>query len=50
MAKQQEVLVSPDGKRKWTPESAVQATNLRAKGWKPKAESKPAAKTDNNSK
>jgi hypothetical protein len=32
------VLVSPDGKREWTPESAEQATNLRARGWAPKAD------------
>lgn len=41
MAEKQTVLVSPDGKREWTPEDAVQATNLRAQGW---AE-KPAAKS-----
>lgn len=44
MAEKQAVLVSPDGKREWTPEDAVQATNLRARGWAPKAE-KPAPKT-----
>lgn len=33
--KKLETLVSPDGKE-WTPESAVQATNLRAQGWAPK--------------
>lgn len=32
------VLVSPDSKREWTPESAEQATNLRARGWTPKAD------------
>lgn len=31
------VLVSPKGKE-WTPESAEQATNLRARGWSPKAD------------
>lgn len=31
------VLVSPDGKTEWTPEDATQATNLRARGWTPKA-------------
>ena len=44
---QQPVLVSADGKREWTPESASQATNLRATGWTPKpapAPEKPAAK------
>lgn len=50
MTKQTEqfpVLVSPDGTREWTPEDAIQATNLRATGWttKPDAEpEKPAAK------
>lgn len=44
----QTVLVHPDGKSEWTPEDATQATNLRARGWTPKAEEaepeKPAAK------
>ncbi|QIG57683.1 hypothetical protein PP357_gp13 [Arthrobacter phage Sarge] len=44
MAEKQDVLVSPDGKREWTPEDATQATNLRAKGWTPKA-NKSAPKT-----
>jgi hypothetical protein len=43
MAKQQTTLVSPDGKRTWTPEDATQATNLRAQGWKPKEEPKKTA-------
>ena len=37
-------LVSPDGEREWTPEDAVQATNLRARGWTEKAAEKPANK------
>lgn len=41
MAEQKIVLVSPDGKREWTPESAAEAVNLRARGWS----EKPAAKT-----
>ncbi|UVF61138.1 hypothetical protein SEA_AOKA_14 [Arthrobacter phage Aoka] len=44
---QQKTLVSADGSREWTPEDAVQATNLRAQGWteKPatKAKAAPAA-------
>ena len=52
MTKQPEeltALVSPDGKREWTPEDAAQATNLRARGWtvKPAEDAeptKPAAK------
>jgi hypothetical protein len=40
----QEVLVSPEGDREWTPEDAAQATNLRARGWTPKA-TKSASKT-----
>lgn len=44
MADKQQPLVSPDGKRTWTPESPVQATNLRAQGWKPE-ESKTTSKT-----
>jgi hypothetical protein len=44
MAEQNTLLVSPDGKREWTPEDATQATNLRAKGWAPKAD-KSAPKT-----
>jgi hypothetical protein len=40
MADKQTVLVSPDGKREWTPESRVQETNLRAQGWTPKTTSK----------
>jgi hypothetical protein len=38
MAESIPVLVSPDGKREWTPERAEQATNLRARGWTPKAD------------
>lgn len=39
MAKQKlDVLVSPEGNREWTPEDAIQATNLRARGWTPKAD------------
>ena len=34
----QQALISPDGKREWTPEDAAQATNLRARGWTPKAD------------
>lgn len=45
MAEKQQVLVSPDGDREWTPEDAVQATNLRAQGWSPKAD-KPTTKSD----
>jgi len=36
-------LVSPDGKREWTPENPVQATNLRAQGWAEKPAKKSAA-------
>ncbi|WP_417220499.1 hypothetical protein [Arthrobacter sp.] len=43
MAKAQQELT--DGTRKWTPADAVEATNLRARGWKP-ADGKPAAKAD----
>lgn len=43
MAEQKSVLVSPDGKREWTPENPTDATNLRARGWKPKATTKTAA-------
>lgn len=45
MAEKQSVLVSPDGNREWTPEDAVQATNLRAQGWKPK-DTKSTSKSD----
>lgn len=45
MAEKQEVLVSPDGKREWTPEDATQATNLRAQGWTPKT-TKTTSKSD----
>lgn len=38
-----DVLVSPDGSREWAPEDPAQATNLRARGWKPKAAVKTAA-------
>lgn len=45
MATKQTVdLVSKDGKRTWSTDSAVEATNLRAQGWRDKAEpAKPAA-------
>lgn len=48
MAAKNPVLVSPDGKREWTPESPSDAVNLKARGWKVKAEvAKPSApKTD----
>lgn len=42
----QPVLLSPDGKREWTPESPTQATNLRARGWTPKANKAAAPKSD----
>ena len=45
MAEQKTVLVSPDGKREWTTESPTEATNLRARGWKPKADKSTPAKT-----
>lgn len=44
MAEQKTVLVSPDGKREWIPEDAVQATNLRAQGWADKPATKTASK------
>jgi len=40
----EKTLVAPDGKSEWTPEDAVQATNLRARGWTEKAAEKPANK------
>lgn len=40
-----DVLVSPEGDREWTPEDAIQATNLRAQGWTPKT-SKTTSKSD----
>lgn len=43
MAKQQPVLVSPNGQDEWTPEDAVQATNLKARGWTVKPEEKKPA-------
>lgn len=44
MADKKTVLVSPDSKREWTPESPTQETNLLAQGWKVKAEeAKPTA-------
>jgi len=46
MAEKQTVLVSPDGNREWTPEDAVQATNLRAKGWTPKSTKTTTTKSD----
>jgi hypothetical protein len=45
MAQTQPVLVSPDGAREWTPEDATQATNLRARGWTPKADKATAPKS-----
>lgn len=41
-------LVSPDGKRTWTPETPAQRVDLVAKGWKPaeKQAPKPAAKSE----
>lgn len=47
MAKPQQDLT--DGKRTWTPENPVEATNLRARGWKPvgqKPADKPETKAD----
>ena len=35
--KKLETLVSSDGAREWLPETASQATNLRAQGWTSKA-------------
>lgn len=35
------VLVSPDGKRQWTPEDKTQEVNLRNRGW---SEAKPKQK------
>lgn len=46
MAEHNTVLVSPDGKTEWTPEDAAQATNLRARGWTPKATKAADPKTD----
>lgn len=46
MAPQMSTLVSPDGKREWTPADAVEATNLRTRGWKPKAPKPAAPKLD----
>lgn len=31
-----------DGKREWTPANAEEATNLKARGWKPVAKRGPA--------
>lgn len=42
----EKTLVSPDGEREWTPEDAVQATNLRARGW---SEKQPAPKKSSGS-
>jgi|GEM_PF-6950393 len=42
--KKLETLVSADGAREWDPETAVQATNLRAQGWKSKVEAEKPAK------
>ena len=44
MAAKLPTLVSPDGVRTWTPETPTQATDLRARGWKPEPV-KPAPKT-----
>lgn len=40
---QNPVLVSADGTREWTPQDATEATNLRARGWTPKAAPKQSA-------
>lgn len=45
MADKIPTLVSPDGKREWNPESAVEATNLRARGWSEKTAAKTATKS-----
>lgn len=45
MAKKQTELVSPDGKRTWTPEDATEAVNLRARGWSEKSAAKSAPKS-----
>ena len=42
--KKPQTLVSPDGKREWTPESPSQATDLKARGWAPKPAEKPKPK------
>ena len=41
MAEKLTELVSPDGKRTWTPADSLEATNLKARGWVPKP-AKPA--------
>lgn len=46
MAAQNNILVSPDGKREWTPADAVEATNLRARGWSEKSAAKPTPKSE----
>ncbi len=43
---QKVVLVSPDGKREWTPENPAERTNLLAAGWGEKPSAK-APKSDN---
>lgn len=35
MADKPQPLISPDGKREWTPTSPTERTNLIARGWKP---------------
>lgn len=37
----QKKLVSPDGKREWTPADATEAVNLKARGWREKPEKAP---------
>lgn len=45
MADSQVELVSPDGRRAWVPADALEATNLKARGWAPKpAKPAPASK------
>lgn len=46
MADKPQPLISPDGKREWTPTSPTERTNLIARGWKPQETKKaaPAAK------
>ena len=45
----QKALVSPDGKREWTPQDATEAVNLKARGWTEKAD-KPARASNSDSK
>lgn len=46
MATQKNTLVSPDGKREWTPADAIEATNLRSRGWSEKPATKSAPKSE----